>query len=120
MFSHFVLLKTSIRTTLALIDKPIEVLSPEEWVIASEITTALQPMKEITDHISEDPSGGTVEMSSDTPSTSSTLVTKKLAAFNTYRRIAANYKPAGIPMARAITEVQRYLEEPLPCDRFTM
>ncbi|CAH1398261.1 unnamed protein product [Nezara viridula] len=215
MFSRFVSLETSIRTTLALIDKPIEVLSPEEWVIAAEITTALQPMKEVTDHISgenyvtgssiiiliqgildlynnmieenpnfsssvkllinklkeglegrlgnlqgsktlvtatfldprfkniafpsekiaetakkniinlvasqinqdlgEDPSGDTVEMSSDTPSTSSTLV-KKLAAFNTYRRIAANYKPAGTPMSRAITEVQRYLEEPLPSE----
>ncbi|CAH1397269.1 unnamed protein product [Nezara viridula] len=46
MFSRFVSLETSIRTTLPLIDKPIEVLSPEEWVIASEITTALQPMKE--------------------------------------------------------------------------
>ncbi|GBM44660.1 hypothetical protein AVEN_214190-1 [Araneus ventricosus] len=52
MLVRFTELEMSIRTTIALLDKDVDVLLPEEWLLAQKIKLVLQPMKELTDFIS--------------------------------------------------------------------
>lgn len=52
MIQRFVELETSLRSTIALLDKDVEVLSSDEWMLANKIKTALEPLKELTDFIS--------------------------------------------------------------------
>ncbi|GBM63866.1 hypothetical protein AVEN_198909-1, partial [Araneus ventricosus] len=52
MLVRFTELEMSIRTTIALLDKDVDVLLPDEWLLAQKIKLVLQPMKELTDFIS--------------------------------------------------------------------
>ncbi|GBO46065.1 hypothetical protein AVEN_157947-1 [Araneus ventricosus] len=52
MLVRFTELEMSIRTTIALLDKDVDALLPEEWLLAQKIKLVLQPMKELTDFIS--------------------------------------------------------------------
>ncbi|GBM58511.1 hypothetical protein AVEN_124721-1 [Araneus ventricosus] len=52
MLVRFTELEMSVRTTIALLDKDVDVLLPEEWLLAQKIKLVLQPMKELTYFIS--------------------------------------------------------------------
>ncbi|GBN54066.1 hypothetical protein AVEN_157450-1 [Araneus ventricosus] len=54
MLVRFTELEMSIRTTIALLDKDVDVILLEEWLLAQKIKLVLQPMTELTDFISEE------------------------------------------------------------------
>lgn len=54
MLERFIELQTAVRTTIALMGKSIESLSPEEWSAAAEIKNILLPMKQLTNMMSGD------------------------------------------------------------------
>ncbi|XP_046686971.1 zinc finger BED domain-containing protein 4-like [Homalodisca vitripennis] len=52
MVSRFVELQDAVKTTIALINKNLPVLSEEEWGLCKELSTILRPFEEVTSQIS--------------------------------------------------------------------